>query len=121
MRAPAAILDAWIEKTIQIYPEQARNSISRGGERFRNPVGFAVRESLAKLLQELAGEMDAARTSEALDGLVRLRAVQDCTPAEAVCFVFLLRQIIREHDARDQFPDLDRRIDELALMTFEIS
>jgi hypothetical protein len=72
MRAHAAILDAWIEKTVQIYPEQARNSIARGGERFRNPVGFTVRESLAKLLQELAGEMDAARTTEALDGLVRL-------------------------------------------------
>jgi hypothetical protein len=119
MRAHAAILDAWIEKTIQIYPEQARNSISRGGERFRNPVGFTIRESLAKLLQELAGEMDAGRTSEALDGLVRLRAVQDCTPAEAVCFVFLLRQIIREQGARDQFPDLERRIDEMALMTFD--
>jgi hypothetical protein len=119
MRAHAAILDAWIEKTVQIYPEQARTSIARGGERFRNPVGFTVRESLAKVLQELAGEMDAARTSEALDGLVRLRAVQECTPAEAVCFVFLLRQIIREHGARDQFPDLERRIDELALMTFD--
>ena len=103
MRAHAAILDAWIEKTVQIYPEQARTSISRGGERFRNPVGFAVRESLAKLLQELAGEMDAARTSEALDGLVRLRAVQECTPAEAVCFVFLLRQIIREHGALKRY------------------
>ncbi len=119
MRAHAAILDAWIEKTIQIYPEQARDSIARGSERFRNPVGFTVRESLAKLLQELAGEMDAVRTTEALDGLVRLRAVQDCTPAEAVCFVFLLRQIIREHDAGEQFPDFERRIDELALMTFD--
>ncbi len=119
MRAHAAILDAWVEKTVQIYPEQSRESIARGGERFRNPVGFTVRESLAKLLEELAGEMDAVRTSEALDGLVRLRAVQECTPAEAVCFVFLLRQIIREQNARDQFPDLERRIDELALMTFD--
>jgi hypothetical protein len=118
MRTHAAILDAWFEKTIQIYPEQTRKSVSRGTEQFRNPVGFTVRESLAKLLEELAGDMDAVRASAALEGLIRLRAVQDCTPAEAVCFVFLLRQIMSERGG-GQFPDFDRRIDELALMAFD--
>jgi hypothetical protein len=119
MRAHEAILDAWFEKTVEIYPEQTRHSISRSRERFRNPVGFTIRESLAKLVEELAGEMDVVRAAEALQEIVRLRAVQECTPAEAVCFVFLLRQVIREHNAEAQFPDLERRIDELALMTFD--
>jgi hypothetical protein len=119
MRARAAILDAWFEKTIQIYPEQTRKSVSRGLEQFRNPVGFTVRESLARLLEELAGEMDAVRASEALEKLIHLRAVQDCTPAEAVCFVFLLRQIMGELGGGDQFPDFERRLDELALMAFD--
>lgn len=119
MRAHAEILDAWFEKTIQIYPEQTRKSISHGIEQFRNPVGFTVRESLARLLEELSGEMDGVRASEALEDLIRLRAVQECTPAEAVCFVFLLRQIIRDLGDGDQFPDFNRRIDELALMAFD--
>ena len=120
MRAHATILDAWLQKTVEIYPEQARGSIARSGDRFRNPVGYTVRESLATLVQELAGQMDVVRVADALEQIVRLRAVQDCTPAEAVCFVFLLRQIIREHNAESYFPDLERRIDELALMTFDL-
>lgn len=120
MRAHAAIVEAWVQKTVEIYPEPVRASASQGGERFRNPVGFALRDSLAKLVQELAGKMNVERATAAMEQIVRLRAVQDLTPAEAVCFVFLLRQIVRELNAEDQFPDLERRIDELALIAFNI-
>jgi len=119
MRASTAILDDWFEKTIEIYPEQARGSISRSSERFRNPLGFAVRESLAKLLEELAGEMDVARAGNAVEEIVRLRAVQDCSATDAVSFVFPLRQIVREHHAEAEFADMERRIDQLALLTFD--
>jgi hypothetical protein len=119
MLAHTAILDEWFDKTIEIYPEQARGSISRNRERFRNPVGFTVRESLAKLLEELVGEMNVVRAGDAVEEIVRLRAVQDCTPIEAVCFIFLLRQIIRAHHADDEFADMEHRIDELALVTFD--
>jgi len=118
MRTHTAILDAWFDKTIEIYPDQARGSISQIAERFRNPVGFSVRESLAKLLEELAGEMDVVRAGEAAEEIVRLRAVQDCSPTEAVGFVFQLREIIRAHHAEAEFVDLERRLDELALVTF---
>jgi hypothetical protein len=119
MRASTDILDAWFEKTIGIYPEQARGSISQSSERFRNPVGFAVRESLAKLLEELAGEMDVERAGNAVEEIVRLRAVQDCSATDAVSFVFLLRKIVREHHAEAEFADMESRIDQLALLTFD--
>ena len=119
MLAHTAILDEWFDKTIAIYPEQAQGSISRSGERFRNPVGFMLRESLAKLLEELAGEMDVVRTGDAVGEIVRLRAVQDCAPSEAVGFVFLLRQIVRAHHAEAEFADMESRIDKLALLTFD--
>jgi len=119
MRAHTAILDAWFEKTIEIYPEQARGSISQSSERFRNPVGFAIRESLAKLLEELAGKMDVERAGNAVEEIVRLRAVQDCSAPDAVSFIFLLRQIIREHHAEAEIADMENRIDQLALVTFD--
>ena len=119
MRAHKSILDAWFDKAIEIYPDQARGSISLSAERFRNPVGFTVRDSLAKLLDELAGEMDVARAGEAAEEIVRLRAVQDCSPREAVGFVFQLREIIRAHHAEVEFVDLERRLEELALVTFD--
>ena len=119
MRAHTAILDLWFEKTLEIYPEQTRSSISRSNERFRNPVGFTARESLAKLLDELAGEMDVVRVCNAVEEIVRLRAVQECTPTAAVSFVFQLRQIVRDQHAEAEFADLERRIDQLALLTFD--
>ena len=82
-------------------------------------MGFAVRESLAKLLEELAGEMDVARAGNAVEEIVRLRAVQDCSATDAVSFVFPLRQIVREHHAEAEFADMERRIDQLALLTFD--
>jgi hypothetical protein len=119
MRVRTAILDAWFEKTLGIYSEQARGSISQSSERFSNPVGFTVRESLAKLLEELVGEMDVARIGAAAEEIVRLRAVQDFSATEAVSFVFLLRQIVREHNAEAQFANVEHRIDQLALLTFD--
>ena len=116
MRAHAAILDAWIEKTSQIYPEQARNSIAREQERFRNPVGFTVRESLATLLARARRRDGCERTSERT-GCPRPAArgaglhAQPRRSASSFC----CGRSFAEHHARDQFPDLERRIDELAL------
>lgn len=120
MNAHNAIVESWFQKAVAIYPEQACQTLSGQDDRFRNPVGYTLRVSLAQLVQELSGEMDAVRVAAALEGIVRLRAVQDCTPGEAVCFVFLLREIVREHQAGDKFPDLERRIDDLALTAFEV-
>ena len=68
-------------------------------------------------------------TLEALEGLVRIRAVQDFSPAEAVAFVFLLKRAAREvlEDVSEQaqsvparvLSDLEARIDSLALLAFE--
>lgn len=120
MNAHDAIVESWFQKAVAIYPEQACQTLSGQGDRFRNPVGYTLRASLAELVKELSGEMDAERVTAALEKIVRLRAVQDCTPGEAVCFVFLLREIVRRHQAGDRFPDLERRIDDLALTAFEL-
>jgi hypothetical protein len=60
-----------------------------------------------------------ARAGNAVEEIVRLRAVQDCSATDAVSFVFALRQIVREHHAEAEFADMERRIDQLALLTFD--
>ena len=68
---------------------------------FRNPVGHPLRESLTTLVREsCSGDGWKARIAPALDALVRLRAVQDFRPSDALRFIFDLRGLIAEVLAR---------------------
>jgi hypothetical protein len=114
------ILEQWIARTIECYPAEVVPFLSGEGDRFRNPVGYTLQLSLTTLLEQLRGNMDAARIDPALDAIIRIRAVQDLTASQAVEFVFLLKPILRELAAEgDNQESLNERIDRLALMTFD--
>jgi hypothetical protein len=143
-----ALLEKWLERTLATYPRQTLDFLHDEKDRFRNPVGHTLREGLATLLDELTGEMDAAKIRPALESIVRLRAVQDFTPSQAVGFVYLLREILDEELAGERNAAIlaaqsrsggltppwrgepaatsggtwavQRRIDELALLAFDL-
>lgn len=110
-----AIADSWFQKAIEIYPEAARGGMMLSGDRFRNPVASTLRESLAILVKELAGGMIDEQVASALDAIVRVRAVQDCTPEQALSFTEQLLDVIRDRHAEELFPALEQRLDILAL------
>jgi RsbT co-antagonist protein rsbRD N-terminal domain len=118
METSRAILERWVSRTIESYPAQMHSFLRSEGDPFRNPVGHAIKENLGTLVRELLGGMDKNAMAPALDALLRLRAVQDFSPADAVRFVFDLRTIVRE--VSGQVDDLlQSRIDSLALATFD--
>ena len=112
------VAERWIERTLESYPAEAHSLLSGEQDRFRNPAGNAIKESLIALAHELMGAMDKAVIASALDGVVRLRAVQNFRPSEALRFIFDLREVVAE--VTGEVPQaLDSRIDELALMAFD--
>lgn len=115
-----ALLDKWLEQTLATYPSQTLRFLHGEKDRFRNPVGHTLREGLATLLDEITGEMDPAKIGPALESIVRLRAVQDFTPSQAVGFVYLLREILQEESAGGEPSAVQKRIDELALCAFDL-
>jgi len=124
----AAIIDRWKALALAVYPERGAQFIVGEPDRFRNPVGHIVGESLAVLYDGLLADAPAEEMRRALDGIVRIRAVQDLSPSAAVGFVFLLKQAIGEelsgsetglHGEIDGI-DLYERIDRLALEAFDI-
>lgn len=105
----------WFERTAASYRGP---TIAGDEDPFRNPVAHTLRESLTTLARELTGAMNEASVAPALDAVVRLRAVQDFSPAEAVSFVFELRSLLREEGCPGS-ELMETRIDELALMAFD--
>ncbi|HET7185719.1 MAG TPA: RsbRD N-terminal domain-containing protein [Terriglobales bacterium] len=111
-------MEHWFAQTLESYPHLASRFLASEKDRFRNPVGHALRSGMAILLQELLGDMNAANIAPALDMIVRMRVVQDFTPSEAVGFVFLVRSILLgSNPPRPAM--IEARIDQLALMAFD--
>jgi hypothetical protein len=120
----AAILAEWLDQTLASYPQPAGRFLAEEKDRFRNPVGHTLREGLGCLLEELLGGMDPARLHEALERVVRVRAVQDFTPGEALAFLPALKGILRRPPGgpppeADALAELEARIDRVLLLAFD--
>jgi hypothetical protein len=110
----------WLACTLRTYPTNTSHFLRQERDPFRNPVGHTLREGLSRLVDELLGEFDPARVMAALDGIVRMRAVQDFSPSGAVEFVVLGKAAARTALAGGHGPEgdelaaLDAQIDQVA-------
>jgi len=91
-----AIVNRWTDLTLEVYPSQSAQLMRREKDRFQNPVGRVTRESLESLYDGLVAGRSAEKMAPELDGIVRIRAVQDLSPSAAVGFTLLLKRAVRE-------------------------
>ncbi|KPK26304.1 MAG: hypothetical protein AMJ61_09475 [Desulfobacterales bacterium SG8_35_2] len=120
-----AITQKWIAQVLDSYgsPE----FFKRQKDRFANPIGATVSEGLQDLYGILLAERDLRDAAGPLENIIKIRAVQDFTPSQAVSFVYLLKSIVREELAREKNREdiqaglsaLEARIDKVALMAFD--
>ena len=125
-----AILEKWFSAILATYSEDARNFMKEKTNRFANPVGSSISDGLAALFQRLVdgSELECPEVCAFLDGIIRIRAVQEYSPADALGFVFDLKAIAREtverhsRDSRnlEELLTFERRIDKLSLLAFNI-
>jgi len=121
-------LDRWRSLVFDSYPEEAARFFRKEKDGFKNPVGQAINRATETILDGVLLERGADGLPEALEAIIRIRAVQDFSPAEAVGFVFLLKRAVREvleGASPEGVPasvqsELEARIDALALSAFEI-
>ena len=114
----AALLDAWLQVTAQSYPAETARHLLEERDQFRNPVGYAMREALPALLDVVLGRIPAADAAAPLERLMRIRAVQDLSPGQAIGFVFQLNPLLREWGVKDQA--LEDRVNGLVLTAFDL-
>ena len=124
----ASVLDSWLDLILESYPPDSRRFFKQEKNRFANPVGFTISHEIEAIYEELVGETDCNVLAASLDNIIKIRAVQDFTPSQAVAFVFDLKKAIRDNlenelkgkEVLEELLNLEAKIDETALIAFEI-
>jgi hypothetical protein len=126
------IVKKWCEIVISTYPEQSRKFLKKQKDAIANPVGASVFEGVQSVFDELLAESEPEQIVLFLDNIIRVRAVQDFSPSQAVSFIFELKAIIRDalqRELKDGFFQepvygelvaFEAGIDALALRCFDI-
>jgi hypothetical protein len=118
----SAILRRCLNGVFKTYPSETARFMSDERDRFANPVGYSLAHGMEMLFEEVAGAMNAQRISTSLDEIIRIRAIQDFSPHDAISFVFLLRNAVLEelgiHDPVEALPEGQAL--RLGLLQFEL-
>jgi len=124
-----AILKKWFEAIADTYPKDTAGFLKKQKAQFTNPVGYTLAEGAEKLFDALLQGMIADTVSSFLDSMIRIRAIQEFSPSEALAFIFQLKKIIRQElgaevlrqqGIADELAAFDSAIDDLALFSFDI-
>ncbi len=125
----SAILKKWFDAVADTYPEDTSGFLKKKKAQFTNPVGYNLAEGLEGLFDALLQGMIPDTVSVFLDSIVRIRAIQDFTPSEAVSFIFQLKKIVRQELGSEalqqqrmveELAAFDAAVDDLVLFSFDI-
>lgn len=124
-----AIVQKWFEAALASYHEDARGSLRKVKAQFANPVGFDLAQGLDGLFDALQQGVITDQVGTFLDAIVRIRAVQDFPPSEALAFLVRIKSIVREtmgpevlaqKGVSDALAAFDSAADDLVLYAFDI-
>jgi hypothetical protein len=107
------ILRRWCDAILALYPPEARRFLDEEPDRFRNPIGAILRETVEDLYDRLCRPPACASCSP-LDRFMRLLAVQGIDASQAANFILALKPLVRaELLAWGQGPRLGSELSEL--------
>jgi len=128
-----AIVGRWLDGALAVYSEQSSKAFKKQKDPFANPVGHSLRVGTKVIFEALLegvdlDQQDAEETRRCLHEIVKMRAVQQFSAAGAVGFVFLLKEAVRaelgkaarQQSLAGELVDIERRIDRVALVAFDI-
>jgi hypothetical protein len=126
------IIDHWFDRVARTYPADTAAFLKNKEDPFANPVRKNTLAGMNAVVTELFGSGDHDVIRKHLDPAIRIRAVQQFTPAEAVGIIFFLKPIIRDI-LKTEFPQLltdpafipamwalESEIDEIGLIAVDI-
>ena len=124
----SVILERWFDSILETYPSDTRHFLRTKKDRFDNPVAHRISSGIEGIFDQILNDEKAEKASPFLDKVIRIRAVQDYSPSQALAFVFDLKRLVREAVAEDTREDqlseelwtLEQEIDEIGLLALDI-
>jgi hypothetical protein len=122
------ILERWFSLILGTYPTDLSKLLKKEKDRFVNPAGFTFYSGIEALFEELLRDSDTERLIPPLESIVRIRAVQDFSPSQAVGFVYQLKKAVQdalgttidEKSILQEWLKFQSKIDQLALQAFDL-
>ncbi len=120
------ILSLWIERTLDSYT--APGFFKSSKDPFANPVGVNIAGGLTALFELLLTNAEPSAYRVPLDQVVRIRAVQEFTPSQAMApfleLKWVIKQVFSNHKDTQllmgMLETLDCEIDRMTLNAFDI-
>lgn len=94
------IVDQWVKYTLSTY--KSSDFFIKERDKFANPTGVNIREGLTELFDLMSKGHDPEEFKKPIDKIMRLRAVQEFTPSQAVAPLNAVKHITRDILAADK-------------------
>lgn len=122
------IVRAWFEDILATYPEETSRFVRSEKNPFLNPVGSTIKEGIEGIIDWMLGSSDKEEeVFTFLDRIIRIRAIQEFKPSEAIGFVWSFKSVVRSESkasndviSEDSLRNLDTAVDSLMLKAFDI-
>jgi hypothetical protein len=123
------IIKKWFDCVVGTYAPETSGLLKKESNQFANPVGHTILHGIEAIFDEFLRGMDREKLTPHLDRIIRIRAVQDFSPAQAISFIFSLKQIVRDelknHVPENPIPSseiaaFESKVDQLGLLAFNI-
>lgn len=123
-----AVLKRWFDSLLETYPQDTAIFLKRQKDQFANPVGSTIYSAMDSILAELIKDADIDKMSTFFDNIIKIRAVQDFRPSQALAFIISLKRVVREELGEeigrqrlaDELLAFERKVDNLMLLSFDI-
>ena len=124
----SVILERWFESILETYPSDTKYFLRTKKDRFENPVAHRISSGIEGIFDQILHDEKAEEASPFLDKIIRVRAVQDYSPSQALAFIFDLKRLVRDAVAEDshegqlseELRRFEQQIDEMGLLALDI-
>lgn len=128
LKKKSSIVEKWSQLIFKTYPEETSQFLQLENNRFTNPVGYNIVSAANLLFDELLNDINPGTVKPILLDIIKIRAVQDFTPSEAIAFIFLIKEVIREKlkeelknaELCSELLRFESKIDRVALIAFDL-
>jgi hypothetical protein len=124
----SAILERWFDSILETYPADTKHFLRTKKDRFENPVAHRISGGIEGIFDQILNDEKAEEASPFLDKVIRIRAVQDYSPSQALAFIFDLKGLVREavvedtHEGQlsEELWRFEQKIDEVGLLALDV-